>query len=321
MTINSRRPLGKMTTEVTGSPVRLASQAAICLGICIGMALLSSQTWMAWWRLSLSNERYSYLLLIPLLSAVMIYRSRHEIFASNDRAAEGKLLIAAGIVSWVFAHWFLSSTGPIDSFTVAVFASVTFWVGAFRLCYGREAWKAARFSILFLYALVPVPGVLLDRVIAGLQVGSAGVTDWLLSLSRIPYLREGLTFQFSNLAVVVAEECSGIRSSITLLLWVALQAQFSLHSGWRRLLLLASVFPVVLFKNGLRIATLSFLAVKVDPGFMTGWLHHDGGFVFFGLALLIEIALCRLLERSERSKPIALYSVIRPPATRIALEG
>ena len=65
------------------------------------------------------------------------------------------------------------------------------------------------------------------------------------------------------------------------------------------------VLPLVLFKNGLRIATLSLLAVRVDRKFITGSLHHDGGFVFFGLMLLIVALLCWVLRKSEagRVKP------------------
>ena len=310
-----------MTIEIPRSYAgrSLASKHAGFLVICIATALLSRHTWIEWWRLALRNDRYSYLLLIPLLSAGMIYRSRRQIF--RQRAADGTLLIPAGIASLAVACWFLADSRLLDSFTLAVFAGVTFWLGTFRLYYGRQAWEAARFPLLFLYSLVPIPGFVLDRVIGGLQAGSAAVANGLLSLSSIPYFQDGLALHFQDLTVVVTEDCSGIRSSITLLLWVALQAHFSLRSGWRKLLFLSSVLPVVLFKNGLRIATLSFLAVKVDPGFMTGWLHHDGGFVFFGLALSIEIAFCRLLERSERTNSAnARCDVIPQVAPQIAQE-
>jgi len=310
-----------MTIEIEGSHASrsLASKHASFLAICIVTVLLSSHTWIEWWHLALRSNRYSYLLLIPLLSAGMIYRSRHQIFRQS--ASDDTLLIPAGIVFSAVACWFLADSRLLDSFTLAVFAGVTFWVGTFRFFYGRQAWNAARFPILFLYSLVPIPGFVLDRVIGGLQAGSATVADELLSLSSLSYFRDGLAFHFQGLTVVVTEDCSGIRSSITLLLWVALQAHFSLRSGWRKLLFLSSVLPVVLFKNGLRIATLSWLAAKVDPGFMTGWLHEDGGFVFFGLALLIEIAFCRLLEKSERTNSAnAGCDVIPQPNPQIAQE-
>ena len=308
-----------MTIEVAGSHAgrSFALRHASFLAIFIATVLLSIHTWTQWWYLAMRNNRYSYLFLIPLLSAGMIYRNRRQIF--RERAPDSTLLIPAGIAFLAVAGWFIADSRFLDSFTLAVFAGVTFWIATFRLFYGQQAWKAARFPIVFLYSLVPIPGFVLDRVIGGLQVGSAEVANGLLSLSSLSYFREGLAFHFQDLTVVVTEDCSGIRSSITLLLWVALQAHFSLRSSWRKLLFLSSVFPVVLFKNGLRIATLSWLAVKVDPAFMTGWLHVDGGFVFFGLALLIEIAFCRLLERSERTNSAdAGCDVIPRPAPQMA---
>jgi exosortase/archaeosortase family protein len=48
---------------------------------------------------------------------------------------------------------------------------------------------------------------------------------------------------------------------------------------------------MMLVKNGIRIATLTLLANYVNPAFLTGRLHHQGGIVFFliGLALLLPV--------------------------------
>ena len=58
-------------------------------------------------------------------------------------------------------------------------------------------------------------------------------------------------------------------------------------------------FPLAVVKNGIRITTLTLLSVYVDPGFLTGRLHHEGGFVFFFLALAILAPVLLLLQRSE----------------------
>jgi exosortase/archaeosortase family protein len=57
--------------------------------------------------------------------------------------------------------------------------------------------------------------------------------------------------------------------------------------------------PVLIIKNGVRIATLTLLAVRVDPSFLTGRLHHQGGFVFFGFAMLILLPLLWWLQKME----------------------
>ena len=65
-------------------------------------------------------------------------------------------------------------------------------------------------------------------------------------------------------------------------------------------LLLLFVIPLSIAKNAIRIVTLTLLAIHVDPGYLDGQLHHDGGIVFFGLSLLIMLPFMLLLRRLER---------------------
>jgi exosortase/archaeosortase family protein len=59
----------------------------------------------------------------------------------------------------------------------------------------------------------------------------------------------------------------------------------------------------MILKNGIRIVTLSLLAVYVDPSFLFGKLHHDGGIVFFLLGLLLLLPVLLLLQRGESRAP------------------
>jgi len=119
---------------------------------------------------------------------------------------------------------------------------------------------------------------------------------------RVPFIREGLQFYLSGQNIEIATECSGIRSSFALLVLTALMSNVLLQSVWRKVVLVSAVVPLVLVKNGIRIVTLSLLAIRVDPAFLAGWLHHSGGFIFFGVTLFAEAALCWALRRSEHSR-------------------
>jgi exosortase/archaeosortase family protein len=80
-------------------------------------------------------------------------------------------------------------------------------------------------------------------------------------------------------------------------------AHFYLDTFWKQLVLVIAGLFVMILKNGVRIVTLTLLASYVDPGFLYGRLHHEGGFVFFLLGLLLLAPLVWLLERSERKAP------------------
>jgi exosortase/archaeosortase family protein len=60
------------------------------------------------------------------------------------------------------------------------------------------------------------------------------------------------------------------------------------------------VLPLSIIKNGIRIATLTLLSLYVNPSFLSGSLHRDGGFVFFFLALAMMFPVLLILEKSEK---------------------
>jgi exosortase/archaeosortase family protein len=77
-------------------------------------------------------------------------------------------------------------------------------------------------------------------------------------------------------------------------------AQLLLRSFWRKVAVFAVAIPLCVVKNGLRIFALGVLATKVDPGFLTGRFHRQGGVIFFLIALLGIFALLWILRRGEK---------------------
>jgi exosortase/archaeosortase family protein len=57
--------------------------------------------------------------------------------------------------------------------------------------------------------------------------------------------------------------------------------------------------PLSVAKNGLRIFTIAMLGTRVDPGYLTGRLHHQGGIVFFAIILVAVFALIWILRKGE----------------------
>ena len=61
-----------------------------------------------------------------------------------------------------------------------------------------------------------------------------------------------------------------------------------------------ATLPLLVVKNGIRIVSLSLLSIYVDPTFLTGRLHQEGGVVFFLLALVMMAPVLLFLQRSEQ---------------------
>lgn len=257
---------------------------------------------------ALSNDNASHILLIPLICAWLLIREKEQVFrrVSFDFAAAAfPLALAAFITVWTLRAAAASRALPniVSGYAVAL---VLLWISGFALIFGRHALKAGRFPLLFLFLAVPLPDFLLNHVIYLLQEGSADIAELIFNLTGVPALREGFVFHLAHLSIEVAKECSGIRSSMALLILALLVGHLLMRAFWRQATFLICGLFVMIVKNGVRIATLTILAQYVDPGFLYGKLHHDGGVVFFLLGLLLLLPILWLLQRGENPPPTAV---------------
>jgi len=172
-------------------------------------------------------------------------------------------------------------------------------VGGFCSLLWKGRVQSSALSLGFLFLMVPPPSILLDRVVYLLQAGSTWITAALFDLLHVPALREGFVFHLARVDIEVAKECSGIRSSMALLILALLATHFTLKSFWKKVLFLACGLFMMILKNGIRIATLTLLAMNVDPGFLYGRLHHRGGVVFFLIGLVLLLPVLLFLQGSE----------------------
>ncbi len=242
-------------------------------------------------------------MLIPIICAWLLFAEADKIFLdfSYDVVLGGGFLVLAGCVALAshFAGGMQSIGLQLSGYILSL---VLVWVAGFALLFGKTATRAGYFSLLFLFLMIPLPNFLLNQVIYLLQVSSAWITGAFFDLFGVPSLREGLVFHLARVNIEVARECSGIRSSVALLILALLVAHFRLKSFGNKTLFVVSGLFMMVLKNGIRISTLTLLAVYVDPNFLYGKLHREGGIVFFVLAVLLLLPVLSLLQRWESRK-------------------
>ena len=269
-------------------------------------SLLFGSPFIALVRLSFGHDDASYLILIPFISAWILYVERDKIFLhlSSDKTLGSTLLILAGCVA-LTAGLARDSSSLGLQLSGWILSLVLVWAAGFALLFGKTSLKAGRFPLLFLSLMVPLPNFLLDHLIRLLQEGSAWITEAFFDLVGVPALRDGLVFHLARVNIEVTKECSGIRSSMALLILALLVSHFRLKSFWNKILFVACGLIMMFIKNGIRIATLTLLAMYVDPSFLFGRLHHQGGIVFFVVALLLLLPLLYFLQRMESKRSVA----------------
>ena len=252
-------------------------------------------------RLSLQQDVYSQALLILPISLGVLYVERKRIFFDVCYCFWlGTVLVLAGVMLYWLDEKYLPHLSQNDHLSLAVFSFIIVSIGGFVLSYGSKAFRAALFPLCFLLLMVPIPGFLLERIVLALQRGSAEVTYALFRLSGVPVFRQGFTFSLAGVTIEIAQECSGIRSTLALFITSLLAGHVFLRSTRRRVFLSVFAIAMGIVKNGVRIVTLSLLGVYVDSGFLTGRLHHRyGGTVFTPLALAVLVPVLWLLQKSE----------------------
>ena len=247
--------------------------------------------------ISLHNELYSHILLIPLVSGFFLYREREEIFREKKYSpAVGAVILIAGVNILLTGSINREKLSQNDYLTFVISSAAVLWIGGFVLFYGTETFRRALFPLLFLFFVVPLPDFLVKNTVNLLKVASADVSSGIFELTGVPFIREGFQFHLPDISIEVAEQCSGIRSTIALFITGIIAARMFFKKWWKRLLLIMCVFPLTVFKNGLRIVTLSLLAQYYDRDILSSLLHVQGGILFFSFAVFCLVGIILLLR-------------------------
>lgn len=261
--------------------------------------------------LSISDDRYAYLLLIPVNSAVVLYLDRERVFSSLEISHTPRVtaLLAGALATFGFiGGLFAWNVLPLPSefqLSIKVVFMLLVWAAAFALCYGVPALKAAKFPFLLLLLMAPIPSPLMDKVVTGLQSGSADATYALFRLAGVPVFRTGINFELPLIGIQVAKECSSIHSGSALFIVSLLVGHLLLRSLPAKVCLTLLSIPIAMFTNAVRITSLWFLATKVNVGFLYGNLHHNGGILFALVALCILMGCLYLLRKFEDRRQFA----------------
>ena len=263
-------------------------------------------------ELSQRDVTASHVMLVPFVSIALIYANRIAIFSSvRTQWGLGLPIVVAGIGLAVVGQVAVEGTNALS---VSVAGLALSWIGGFVLFYGAGAARAALFPLAFLAFMIPPPGAAIAAATQILKSGSAETVAQLFTLTGTPFHRHDFVFSLPGVTIEIADECSGIRSSLGLLLTSLIAGHVELTRSWTKIFLVLAVFPIALLKNAVRIVALTLLSMHVDPSFLMGRLHHEGGVVFFLLGLGMMVPLFLLLQRLETVRSVRMSPALNASA-------
>ena len=294
-------------------------------------ALLCALSLAFWWRtleetfrLALANDAYTHIFLIPPLGAALIYNELRKTAPRSARGGSqsfllGGILLAVALLLDGYARWGLHAASASVSgdaannlanaglnevrLSLAVFALILWWIGGVVFCFSARVFRRLIFPLCFLFLMVPMPQSALNSMVEFLQYQSALAARLIFRAVGVPATQDGVMVYIPGLNIEVARECSSIRSSLILIVTTMFLAQIFLRTWWRKTLLVALAIPLSVAKNGLRIFTIGELGTRVDPAYLTGKLHHNGGVVFLAISMVCVLAILGILRLSESRLP------------------
>ncbi len=268
----------------------------------VSLAILSSIIiWIYWPILTnmilyLMNEGdYSYGLLLPIVSAYIVYQKWPQIRQMHWQPSWwGLLIIISGL--------FLNIVGELAADLYVPRVSFVITLGG--IIYLLAGWRMVRlliFPLILLWLMIPLPDLITKAVTMPLQLVSSQLAAGMLQMMGIPVLRQGNIIDLGVRQMQVVDACSGLRYILALLALGVIFCYFYQRKPWKILILILVLIPATIFANALRVAGMGLY-----PALLEGFWHGFSGwliFIFcFGILAVVNFLLNRLSPPSEIAK-------------------
>ena len=257
-----------------------------------------------------SREEYSHGYLIPLITAFLWWQ-RKDLIEKEPFSESwiGFLLVVAGSIVVVIGNISATHVISLYGFLMALVGIVYAYMG--------PSAKIILIPVLFLFFMIPLPGIFLFRLSSELQLISSQLGVAVIRLFGISVYLEGNVIDLGQFKLQVVEACSGLRYLFPLISLSFIAAYFFSVSYWKRILIVLSSIPITIVMNSFRIGVIGVLVEHWGIEQAEGFLHDFEGWVVFMFSLgviLLEMWLILVLSKDKR--PFAeVFGVYFPDET------
>jgi len=247
-----------------------------------------------------ASNLHSYILLVPVISLYLLSLRRNDL-PQTSSSSPGLALIGflAGSAALLFAITMSAALSHNDYLAAMALAFFSFLISGGFFFMGRKWMAAAAFPLAFLFFIIPMPDAMATSLEEASKLASTEAANLFFNLTGTPVLRDKTIFQLPNITIQVSQECSGIRSSVVLILTSLVGANLFLRTTWRRAVLLCLVIPLGVIRNGFRVWVIATLCIHFGPQMAHSIIHRRGGPFFFVLSLIPLFLLLWWLRRNE----------------------
>jgi exosortase B len=221
--------------------------------------------------------------LILVASLWLVWSSRDQL-----RRADVEPAPVAGWASLLIglAMLFLSRTQGLLS--VEVFSELPVITGCVLLLAGWNVFRVVAFPIGFLIFTIPAPGWMVDGATVPLKVFISDLVTKVLYAAGYPVAQNGVMIMIGPYQLLMKDACAGMNSIFALsAIGMFYVYAFRWESKLRSLMLLATIIPITIVANFVRVMALVLIAYYGGVGLIDGPLHDLTGIALFVIALVL----------------------------------
>lgn len=265
---------------------------------------------------ALSDESSSYILIVPVLLAYLVYRKRKMIRAAIGTERSGSIErtrdfeVLAGILLCAAStalYWYGSYTfAPLEyhALTLPFFAA-----GLTLVLFNPQTLRQAAFPIVFLCFLAPPPAEIVYSFGSTLSIVSSeasntivnalGIHSTIFSLAGTPAI--SITQANGTVLAPFAVDigCSGIYSLIGFLVFTAFISFVVRDKLWKKAAIFIVGFPLIYFLNILRITSILLIGYQWGEDLALSIFHLLGGWILIFIGTLVLLTASEKLFKTE----------------------
>ena len=257
-----------------------------------------------------SREEYSHGYLIPFITLFLIWQRKDLIERESfEQNWTGVLIVLIGAAIIIIGN--ISATHVIS-----LYGFLITLVGITYAYMGRSI-RIILVPILFLFFMIPLPGIFLFRLSSELQLISSQIGVAVIRLFDISVYLEGNVIDLGQFKLQVVEACSGLRYLFPLLSLSFIAAYFFSVENWKRAIIVISSIPITIFMNSFRIGVIGVLVEYWGIEQAEGFLHDFEGWVVFMFSIgLILLEMWLILVLSKDRRPFSeVFGIYYPAET------
>lgn len=237
-----------------------------------------------------NDPNFSHGFFVPLFSGFVIWQERSRLTRLNPQPSWwGLLLLSCGlsvlVVGQLGAELFLSR-----------FSLLVVTAALIVLFLGWNFFRAVLFPWAFLLLMIPIPAIIFNQLTFPLQLLSSKVASMTLPWMGVPVHCEGNVIYLPNIALEVAEACSGIRSLMSLAALAVIYGDLMERKVAVRVALALAAIPIAVVANSFRIVGTGLLVQYWDPEKAEGFFHAFSAWLIFVVSLVMLYLVHRLLR-------------------------